>query len=754
VALAFYSGTTAGAAGPLSPVRPLNSIAQPLPFFQDWQNRDLITTNDDWSGVPGVEGYFLRNDGVATTGVDPRTILGDTFGAGTTTVELDVLANQPPTATTNTAGGIMELHPDSQGNPFFYPTVALQPDDTVDAPFLIINLNTTGESGINIRYSVNDLDCTSDDAVQMVATQFRVGNTGNFTNLPNEFVTDNTQGPDLCTQITIMGGDLPEEVNDKPLVQIRIITTNAAGADEWVGIDFIEITAGTATPTNTPTATPTYTPTRTPTATPTATPFQGPAFVLSQVDGGGGGSTGTYLYDYIEIKNITALPRSLNGLSLYYGSALGNFASSPSDAFALPNVNLNPGQYFLVQLGTPGTAGAPLPVTPDATTAGLNMSGTDGKVALVTDRLTINECGATATPCSPTQLSFIVDWVAYGAAGNGTAGNGEGGTSVNNGVALTPTQGAVRKNGGCTDTNNNDPDFDVVTDPVPRNTQTTIPCGTTQGRRSRADFDGDGRSDFSVFRPSEGNWYLQRSTSGFTGINFGLSDDIPTPGDFDGDGTTDIAVFRPSNGFWYGINSGDNSSFVVNFGLSGDVPQAGDFDGDGRDDIAVFRPSNGTWYWQRSSDGGFMGIQFGQNGDLPVAGDYDSDGKDDVSVFRQGIWYRINSTDGSAFAYPFGFGTDLPVPADYDGDDFQDIAVFRPSNGNWYWINSSSGQPSGVNWGQSGDIPVPGDYDGDARDDVAVYRDGTWFVNQSTVGPLAYPFGLNSDIPIPKKYIP
>src|SRR5206468_2852945 len=26
--------------------------------------------------------------------------------------------------------------------------------------------------------------------------------------------------------------------------------------------------------------------------------------------------------------------------------------------------------------------------------------------------------------------------------------------------------------------------------------------------RSRADFDGDGRTDVSVFRPSEGNWYI------------------------------------------------------------------------------------------------------------------------------------------------------------------------------------------------------------------------------------------------------
>ena len=241
----------------------------------------------------------------------------------------------------------------------------------------------------------------------------------------------------------------------------------------------------TATATNTPTATPTTsgTPTSTATATATATPtatvtpVQNPSFVLSQVYGGGGGSTGTYLNDYVEIKNITASVQSLNGLSLYYGAATGNFASSAANAFALPNVSLNPGQFYLVQLGTTGTSGLPLPVTPDATTTNINMAAGSGKIALTTAGLTINECGAAATPCSPTQLSFIVDWVAYGAAGNGTAGNGEGGTSVNNGVAITSTQGGVRKVNGCQDTNDNNADFDVVTAPVPRNTMTTLPCG-------------------------------------------------------------------------------------------------------------------------------------------------------------------------------------------------------------------------------------------------------------------------------------
>ena len=244
--------------------------------------------------------------------------------------------------------------------------------------------------------------------------------------------------------------------------------------------------AGTATNTDTPTptntatetatATNTATVTNTSTPTPTQTPVQGPTLVLIHVYGSGGGATGTYLYDYVEIKNVISSVQTLNLLKLYYGSATGVFASTSSNAFDLPNVSLDPGQYFLVQLGPVGSAGAALPVTPDATTGNLAMSGTNGKVALVTGLLPINTCGSTATPCDATQLSYIVDWVSWGAAGNGTAGNGEGGTSVNNGSAITATQGGVRKSGGCQDINNNNADFDVVTAPVPRNTSTTTAC--------------------------------------------------------------------------------------------------------------------------------------------------------------------------------------------------------------------------------------------------------------------------------------
>lgn len=280
--------------------------------------------------------------------------------------------------------------------------------------------------------------------------------------------------------------------------------------------------------------------------------------------------------------------------------------------------------------------------------------------------------------------------------------------------------------------------------------------------RSRADFDGDGRTDLSVFRPSEGNWYLNRSTAGLAVINWGTSTDTLVPGDYDGDLKADTAVFRPnadsSQPDFYILNSNGFTVSGYSWGLPGDVPDVRDYDGDGRDDVAVFRPSNATWYVLKTT-GGITVEPFGLTGDIPVAGDFDNDGKANLAVFRpsNNTWYVARATGVPAQnfdAVPYGIAGDKLVQADYDGDNKEDIAVYRPSNGTWYIRNSSNGSTSFIAFGTSTDIPVPGDYDGDGKDDQAVYRNGVWYLNRSTSGFLATPFGLSSDIAIPSEYIP
>lgn len=210
-----------------------STVPAPPPILQSWSDTGLIAADDDWSGVTALAGY--RGDGlVAEPGVDPRSVVAD----GSTT-PLDVTANRTDPRAVGLAAGVAEFE-------LADPVVAIQGSATASAPHLVLSLDTRGRAEVSVRLELRDIDASGADAVEPVAVQYRVGASGDFAPVPGGYVADATTGPGTATLVTPVLTTLPPAASGRPLVQVRVITTNAAGQDEWVGIDDIEVRAAVA----------------------------------------------------------------------------------------------------------------------------------------------------------------------------------------------------------------------------------------------------------------------------------------------------------------------------------------------------------------------------------------------------------------------------------------------------------------------------------------------------------------------------
>lgn len=287
------------------------------------------------------------------------------------------------------------------------------------------------------------------------------------------------------------------------------------------------------------------------------------------------------------------------------------------------------------------------------------------------------------------------------------------------------------------------------------------------GGKRPVDFDGDGKTDYSVLRfPATGtprpmNFWNKNSTTGnvVSPLWGDALRDFPAPGDYDGDGQDDYALYRDGatqgaqSEFWV-LTSATNTILYYAWGLGGsttganpsDTPMTRDYDGDGKTDVAVIRRGTTTgdplvWYIRQSSTNTSRIVHWGITGadanafyDAPISGDFDGDGKFDLGVYRFGTspdnnFIILKSSDGGSIYQPWGnFVSDYILPGDYDGDGRWDFAVGRTGATNnsplvWHILHAS-GSIRQQTFGITSDLPAQGDYDGDGRTDIAVYRQG------------------------------
>lgn len=311
-----------------------------------------------------------------------------------------------------------------------------------------------------------------------------------------------------------------------------------------------------------------------------------------------------------------------------------------------------------------------------------------------------------------------------------------------------------------------------------------IPGLSNNCRKSFYDFTGTGLASYTVVRNTGGGpsgamtWFVKNNdgTAAGTQTNFihGIASDFFLDGDFDGDGISDATVYRPSTGSFLVRRSSRPTDTVLTIlhGAVGDDPKhIGDYDGDGVSDAAVYRAGAASGdpsftLIRLSNSGGLRTLATGENGGFPSSGiDYDGNGQADVAIQTNGgggvgRFRFFSGISGALFAdFNFGTPTDVIVTGSHFGSAVGDVTAIRGSAGNILWTTRDTdtgiGQPAVVHGNSATDFPLSGDYDGDGFDDYAIWRPSvvvgdTKFIVRRSLNPgvpLDVPMGQNGDYP-------
>jgi hypothetical protein len=179
---------------------------------------------------------------------------------------------------------------------------------------------------------------------------------------------------------------------------------------------------------------------------------------ISQAYGGGGGSSGIYTQDFVELFNSSMSPVDVSGWVIEYGSNAGNWGSASTNYFTLPTgTSIQGCGYLLVACGTVGAGGVTVPGA-DFYTTNMSMSASNGRVGI------FNALNANVV-CGSETAGTLVDKVAWGT----TAICAEGTL-----VVIASGQAVVRNGGGMVDTDDNSADFTPDSNPVPRSSQSPL----------------------------------------------------------------------------------------------------------------------------------------------------------------------------------------------------------------------------------------------------------------------------------------